>query len=224
MSSKGYTLIEIIVIIAIMAIVLLIVSQGIIGIQAKNLQNTCLAHSRQLSSGILIYMNDYDGYFPIIAVRAESGGRYWFDTITEVLNTRVTCPSVTRPGKIREKWADPHSSGYAMNDRLNQYTFIRRRPKYTPYSDPHINPSLTVLLLESRSCITSLTTPDINTYDGEGVYCRSYVKEIASQIEGGNRHQGGANYSFADGHLKWFRHWQLRTGEKGDGVHPGFGL
>lgn len=52
-------------------------------------------------------------------------------------------------------------------------------------------------------------------------------KEFDSRIlelpPGAERHQGGANYLFGDGHVKWHRPEQLATGQN-DGVHPGFGL
>ena len=71
--KKGFTLIELLVVIAIIAILLsvLMPSLSMVKEQARGL--TCSARIKQLTTGLLLYANDYNGQmFPVV----DAAGSY----------------------------------------------------------------------------------------------------------------------------------------------------
>ena len=116
----------------------------------------CQTNMKQISLGILQYIQDYDEKFPL--------AKPWIDAIMPYVKSEqiFKCPSVT----------DAKGYGYAYNSKLSN-----------KYEGLIPNSAETVSLYET------------------GV-----LKRNAYGI-GENRafrHEGGANYAFADGHIKWF--------------------
>ncbi|HEY3415695.1 MAG TPA: prepilin-type N-terminal cleavage/methylation domain-containing protein [Armatimonadota bacterium] len=106
----GFTIVEILVVVAIIAILAAIIFPVFSRATEKSRQSTCLSNQRQLSISIMLYAHDY-GVFPDID---------WSDAVTG--NGKIkTCPS--KPDQ---------QLGYGMNsylhglrlDTLNQYSRI----------------------------------------------------------------------------------------------------
>ena len=74
--------------------------------------------------------------------------------------------------------------------------------------------------------MTARITPDLATSKSNlgGIISGDFMPELLAQTPGGLRHQGGANYAFAGGHVKWLKPEQIRKSKQSDGVHPGFGI
>ncbi len=64
-ASSGFTLIELLVVIAIIAILAAILFPVFAQAREKARQTSCLSNQKQLSTGILMYVQDYDELFPL---------------------------------------------------------------------------------------------------------------------------------------------------------------
>ncbi len=166
--------------------------------------------------------------------------------------TLLVCPDRELPGILgkaavvaaaRGSASNPRISGYAMNYRISE-----RVPNATPLPSIHLSgqsearfrfPAVTVLAFDARVGITAMNYPDVDTWAYESAEMQAkwprvnrtvwsaidYRQAIRQQNGGARRHGGGgANYVFADGHVKWLKPEQLSPSPTSDGSHPGFGL
>src|ERR1035438_874178 len=62
--NKGFTLIELLVVIAIIAILAAILFPVFAKVREKARQTACVSNLRQLSMGVMQYVNDYDQTYP----------------------------------------------------------------------------------------------------------------------------------------------------------------
>ena len=118
-------------------------------------RSRCQSNLKQISLGIMQYIQDYDEKFP----RA----RAWTDILQPYVKSRqiFTCPALPT-GKI---------GGYAFNQNLSQFDQARIEGMST-----------TISVYETSNLGQNVFGP------GTG---RAY------------RHFGGANFAYADGHVKW---------------------
>ena len=142
-------------------------------------------------------------------------------------------PTSSFPARFGGKEDRLYFSGYACNERLSSATTIKSRFFIQGIGEMHLQyPSTTVILLEARAGIIAMAAPDVFPWHSVGPWTQEpdrlnlghYEKELSQQKGGAERHSGGANYAFADGHVKWLKPEQLSADPKNDGVHPGFGL
>src|SRR5438309_3093953 len=95
---RGFTLIELLVVIAIIAILAAILFPVFAQARDKARQTTCLSNLRQVATGVLLYLQDYDERMPADYTyrKIDVGTRLWWwqDLIRPyVKNTGVyTCP------------------------------------------------------------------------------------------------------------------------------------
>ena len=138
--KSGFTLIELLVVIAIIAILAAILFPVFAQAREKARQSSCSSNEKQISLGIIQYIQDYDERYPIIGYNNPGGNigpdapwgiwqnnHQMWDKIIQpyVKNTQVwACPSryrhgndETNPGKSDSDWTG--ASNYAMNGRLN---------------------------------------------------------------------------------------------------------
>jgi prepilin-type N-terminal cleavage/methylation domain-containing protein/prepilin-type processing-associated H-X9-DG protein len=90
MKRRGFTLIELLVVIAIIAILAAILFPVFARARAKARQNNCLSNVKQIMLAVLMYVQDYDEFFPNTA-----GGQTMFTTILPpyTKNTQLfVCP------------------------------------------------------------------------------------------------------------------------------------
>ncbi len=117
---------------------------------------------------------------------------------------------------------------YASNYRLTNNLGSQAKPKLSGRGEFVLRyPSLTVAAFDSRPRFDGMKSPDTARTVSELKqvwYPYGWENRILQLPLGATRHQGGANYLFGDGHVKWMRPEGLSTSRKNDGIHPGFGL
>ena len=98
-SGQGFTLIELLVVIAIIAVLAAILFPVFAQAREKARQTACASNTRQLSLGVLMYIQDYDETLPPIALLSSGGSSILWPALTApyIKNDQVNrCPGDAR--------------------------------------------------------------------------------------------------------------------------------
>jgi len=213
--KRGFTLIELLVVIAIIAILAAILFPVFARARENARRASCQSNLKQIALGFFQYTQDYDEKFPsqgVITTAANitpSNPFGWADALQPYLkSTQIfQCPSeTTPPGSVASASAS--------------YTSLPA-PDKAGYTDYYYNSGLS----QQSQAILNATALTVLAGDGNGASATSTYAyngcafsytataptacgAAASSIVGldGNapgRHLDGANYAFADGHVKW---------------------
>jgi len=188
---KGFTLIELLVVIAIIAILAAILFPVFARAREKARQTSCLSNVKQIGTAIMMYVQDYD---EMMMYGHDNTSGYWWSAngflMPYVKNTQIfLCPS--QPN---------YAVGYGWN-----YPHMPYRTYYQGgFSIAMVNRPAEVLVICDSTAYPYIYCPIHYPAHGDG-YCR-----VA------DRHNGGANVLFLDGHAKWMRRDNiLRTDTQG---------
>ena len=195
MRKRAFTLIELLVVIAIIAILAAILFPVFAKAREKARQSSCLSNTKQLAIAVMQYAQDYDERMPVASHWPYTGGTtYWYTALAPYMKSTqlYVCPSEDTP------------RGYGWNYQNLGYYGGSTPTLGSGYSTPlaKINqPAETIVLGDS---------PDAG-YWGAGNWFIYGPTQVNSPNPAGDnlgnvsrRHNGGANYSMADGHSKWY--------------------
>jgi len=196
----GFTLVEILVVIAIIALLAALLFPVFARSRESSRRSACLNNLHQISTAFALYVQDHDERLPRQAILPPEGTNYtcWDVQLQSYLKDRQTlaCPndSFSRPldipqlGKklIRSYGMAANTSGVAMGEM--------------PAS------SLTVLLLE-RSTVGTQSAPRSSAWAFESCVDRLGKLTfdpigLGTYVPPDFRHGQFGNYLFADGHVK----------------------
>ncbi|RYG59922.1 DUF1559 domain-containing protein [bacterium] len=242
-SKKAFTLIELLVVIAIIAILAAILFPVFGRARENARRSSCQSNLKQVGLGLLQYTQDYDEQYPAAGWSGvQSLGYGWAGDIYPYVKSKqvFACPSdaagLIAPYNSASLQALPRIS-YAINASLFfNYYIANGYPAAQGKMAAFNAPSKTVMLLETASQTADMSDIDENfssAAPGIGspfiIYNRNYGQYDTGYL--GNmskdtqrylisyfrtpqgRHLEGANYAFADGHVKWL---------KGSAVSPGY--
>ena len=225
--KKGFTLIELLVVIAIIAILAAILFP--VFAQARESARTisCLSNEKQISLGILQYVQDYDERYPIYQYQLpvadftikdpySGAGNYaeshkgWDEACQPYINNTqlLFCPSANGPG-------NDYNAGVKNKDdtdwtgSLNYATNCRLAGKYGPTAKLSIlaYPAQTILLSENGAQGSEgACRIETDEWGWTNTQTNALQQDAGSGATPGplRRHKNGANYAFADGHAKWY--------------------
>ena len=186
---KGFTLIELLVVIAIIAILAAILFPVFARAREKARQTSCLSNVKQLGLSVSMYTQDYDE--TLVPSRGKTGAGSWcvWTVYTEPYRKNdqlLLCP--TSRGKY----------GWGNCDYgLNRETFKEVSYGGPPGALADVEyPAETVAIADSS---TTGSTADGWTYSYSWRCGATHAPERFVP----QRHNGGANFSFVDGHAKW---------------------
>jgi prepilin-type N-terminal cleavage/methylation domain-containing protein/prepilin-type processing-associated H-X9-DG protein len=208
----GFTLIELLVVIAIIAILAAILFPVFAQAREKARSVTCLSNSKQLGHAYSMYVQDWDEN--LVPTYQYDGVccnvnqlRWWYDMIMPYCKNWnvLQCPDgrgfnttgatkVAMNGRVSGVW---NSYGTCSNVWCVG-SFGEAKPLAAV-----VEPANTIWIAESA------LDPELWTRDGlRGWQCP--VSEVPAGIRPAgdlkcNRHSGGANYTFVDGHAKWMQ-------------------
>jgi len=212
---QAFTLIELLVVIAIIAILAAILFPVFARARESARRASCMSNLKQIALGIMQYTQDYDDTLPRRGKATEVGASIgWADSLQPYLkSTQVfQCPSEVNPPN-----ADPSQAGYTdywYNGELNTKSLaILAFPSQTVMNgdgqtgiqsgfetgnarydyDGCSETKLDGTYVDSAGCSSSTTPAPIKWED---------ITDYQSPL---GRHLDGANYSFADGHVKWLK-------------------
>lgn len=225
---KAFTLIELLVVIAIIAILAAILFP--VFAQARESARTASDQSnqKQVSLGLLQYLQDYDEKFPFSGTGRPAGdpllgkpqtpwGPYannnigWNEEIYPYVKSVQVfkCPDpdqgndATDPTKDDSGWTG--ATNFAVNPQLMGYWGNTNGGQKNAVLSW---PAVTILLSEDGQQSSDAALSDDQ---GEWGWSGTHGSRLIADSTGCGgckpplqRHKGGANYTFADGHVKWY--------------------
>ncbi|MBC8101271.1 MAG: DUF1559 domain-containing protein [Cytophagales bacterium] len=219
---SAFTLIELLVVIAIIAILAAILFPVFAQARAKARQSACQSNERQIALAILQYAQDYDETFPRANFRdTPTTVVTWYYTIDPYIKANFPANVASVGEQVLSIYACPDyertdlagtktpSRSYQVNTHLmSSYIAVPVLESQTlPVATlASVQSPSQVVLLNEGSGITAWTEGIDDTAEPRynGVHINVAYGSIAYAY-GRTRHAGGANYTFADGHVKWVK-------------------
>ncbi len=229
---RAFTLIELLVVIAVISILVAILFPVFAGVREKGRRTACASNMRQIEIALTAYTQDNEGQFPT----GNQSHADWSLAVFHYANSTelFRCPDVQLP----QAWDYPDiyfygsaTRGYALNKSLN--TLDYSNPDFifeTGLSIARVPfPTATVALAESgyRAVTTGQNTSyqNANTLTAPESLGSLAPGETWFGSPGGERHNGGCNYAFVDGHVHWYMPTQVLNSDKpNSGTQPSFAL
>jgi prepilin-type N-terminal cleavage/methylation domain-containing protein/prepilin-type processing-associated H-X9-DG protein len=222
-ARPGFTLIELLVVIAIIAILAAILFPVFAQAREKARQTACLSNQKQIGTAFMLYIQDYDEFFPPTDYDMPVLGRFTWPTLVEPyikggiqkpvgsLEPKDQKKSIFACPSIDARFPDPAwvaSRGQPGSRPLLSYgTNVNLMPRgrgLPPATPPPVvplaaagSPASLVLLGPNAGTIPDISGRD-DRYNGASEHDQGYM--LARR-----RHNGGGTYTFADGHAKWFK-------------------
>jgi prepilin-type N-terminal cleavage/methylation domain-containing protein/prepilin-type processing-associated H-X9-DG protein len=202
--KSAFTLIELLVVIAIIAILAAILFPVFAAARQKAHQTACGSNARQISIAYYGYTGDSNDTFPIENYGGNICGVMWIDFLQPYIKDKQVfmCPSISKVVLLPACQNEQGRTAYWTNAYLHR--FYPRAWGGRPFHSfrwPMVRfPSTLVAFCEGdvsyghRAWTVNPTNPKcgwITQYDAK------YSKNTD------NRHNGGGNYPFIDGHAKW---------------------
>ena len=209
---RAFTLIELLVVIAIIAILAAILFPVFAKAREKARQSSCQSNCKQIGLAIMQYSGDYDEKFPLYGNGTDdlniatvvAGYRGWMSNVVEpyVKNHQIfSCPSETNTNlnaaATGASTADPRC--YIVHYCYN-YGFINNGGTPSAGAMPGCQNGMANIIRPSEACL--LWDSDNRWADGNNLWPRDVTQAKAGNDQYGQRHNGMANFLFADGHVK----------------------
>ena len=230
MKQRAFTLIELLVVIAIIAILVAILFPVFSQARAKARQATGASNLKQISLGVLQYLQDYDEtFFPTATERQAPAGTpdtpaaraiySYTNRIEPYVKTRAIYKDLAAP-----EWAKIGVGNWYPTD----YGFHLSDAKFFPAANnqaANYSGTGTIDLrdfgVNEDTPLSTLSRPanfillgDANRYDlgpksynpsRGGLYPQPYAFSVDAQARPAIRHSQGTNFAYADGHVKWVK-------------------
>jgi prepilin-type N-terminal cleavage/methylation domain-containing protein/prepilin-type processing-associated H-X9-DG protein len=209
----GFTLIELLVVIAIIAILAAILFPVFAMAREKARSSMCLSNQQQVGTAMMMYLQDYDERFPPwlddVPKDADhpNGQNTWVENLQPYSKNKKIwfCPSDNTPGF---KTTDPKGPNSYW---LNAYIF-----RWSGRNSQVKSPYPSAALSEIPYPATTIVFCDGPSNDGQPHHVwpgppHEWCGTVAWCLQGEQRHSGGINFTFADGHVHWYRVEQLKT-------------
>ena len=205
---RGFTLIEMLVVTAIIAILTAIIGLVYSGLITKAKQSACAFNLRQMMVGVNEYLQDYDDAYPQTKkyttfqpqIDDANGSLELPDSGNPLGKTTVGITDCPADGGEEESTCPVNVSSYVANGYfvwgLNQSQvrslggtiLVAERRSYAVGNNPEVCDDIYHPWYNSANLVAP----------------RNDMDEITGAIATG-RHNGGANYAFVDGHALWMK-------------------
>ena len=209
---QGFTLVELMVVIAILVILMAILFPVFAGARHKATRAACTTNLRQLQVAMRQYCSDHDGRFPLQVNTDGETPRRWVNAIYGYGNSKTiyACPAipvfVDPESRPEPKAPLPETSYYYCAHALGgtDETAVRNAAATIGIMDGWY--------LEHEGGPTGKNYPMYSSPWATPEEMADWVNDIPTQhvgVEEINKlhaHGGGVNVVFIDGHAKWYTH------------------
>ena len=214
--KSGFTLIELLVVIAIIAILAAILFPAFARARENGRRASCASNLKQIGLGFMQYTQDYDEHVPMTYWDANTGDYGWMRALQPYIKSEqlFQCPSEstgqTALGTFVLGTPVGNASDYFYNMNLGFGSLNSSAQFINSLSLAAIDyPSNIISFGDFTSgpefayanCISTCTRPSV---DGAYYYPGGETTATAKSTAVRTRHLAGANYAFADGHVKFY--------------------
>lgn len=234
---SGFTLIELLVVIAIIAILAAILFPVFAQAREKARQASCINNVKQISLGIMQYLQDNEEtFFPTATERqapttvgttkADRTPYSYRNRIDPYVKSQAVykCPSAQDwPAEGPGQWFTT-DYGFHLNEANIDDSVVGRQADYRK-AEPDGNKDYGTLAdfgVNEDTPLSTITAPanfiliaDAARADGTpsrgGMYPQPFEFDNLTQARPLARHQNGTNFGYADGHVKWKKPEQTYT-------------
>jgi prepilin-type N-terminal cleavage/methylation domain-containing protein/prepilin-type processing-associated H-X9-DG protein len=228
-SGAAFTLIELLVVIAIIAILAAILFPVFAQARDKARQAACLSNTKQLGTGVAMYIQDYDEMLPMGGHNAHNdtvGPNRWYKMVYPYVknvqvygcpNSQANATGVLLHPTLKANGMPQSSGGYGMSINLGLWQNARSIADVKDSAGTFIICE-TAWLRDGFQNGANLTNPETwFTYEFQGTDWQVYppggwnstYSAYAAPIDDNTRrrpvgrHAGGLNIIYCDGHAKW---------------------
>lgn len=202
-SRCGFTLIELLVVIAIISLLAGLLFAAFSRARENGRKTNCVSNMKQLQIAIMQYSDANDETMPLTFADFEpanntwepaNGEKAWMEAIQpQIQSTQVFhCPS---DSSVATSSATTSGTDYAYNSALAFSPGGQRVPRIMA---DITQPANTILLLESVPGDATTSRPATLTASGPMTGANAFTD---TRLQ---RHLGGSNLAFVDGHAKWY--------------------
>jgi len=221
--NRGFTLIELLVVIAIIAILAAILFPVFARARENARRSSCSSNMRQIGLAIKQYIADIDERYPLISYNDLDGVPLgWAKNTAPYIKSEqiFQCPSETnRAGATDGLWPE---NEYPYNYNYTDYYYNSNFNWQLDSTDSWVNSQGGI----NESVLTESTKTVVlgDGNNGGWAYARNASEERPGDSYSGGvitansgaephlRHLDGANYAFADGHVKWMKPQAVSSG------------
>jgi len=196
MKRRGFSTIELLVVLAIvtvLAAILMAVMNHRREEERQRRARNCGPNLRQIGVAIKQYLSDYDEKFPMVSVHNAPYG--WADAVQPyVRDTQLfQCgANDAMPGPADFDGSDPNYTDYFYNSRL------------AGHDESELQYIASTVILGDAVPGNARRHSTGGTVKSPGAIA-NLVDSSGEPIGAATRHLDGANYAFADGHVKWLK-------------------
>jgi len=220
-TGAAFTLIELLVVIAIIAILAAILFPVFASARAKARQTACLNNEKQIGTALMMYCQDFDETLPLNSgdvsdyLKAGAAANWIVGIQPYLKNTDVvfvcpdSVPAINNSGPDGSS-AVPTQFG---NTSMQGNAAVMQKPlAFLPA------PANLIFVGEEHISVNrALLRPRVkpNTCPPNPVPYEGWHGVIGGKERYNNNHSGGGNLMYCDGHAKWKKFDQIRSGDFG---------